>query len=224
MRKAIVLLALLAVGCAPVLDELGREFEEAAQQQRLTAQLKQRQERLQANPPIPRARCFARDGIERTNRLQQGPNLCIVSGLAPAGMGTLQRLRVRVEYRYPEKQPFVWIDDFVAADRVFNEERVAFPENLLMPDSLTGALMAAGIGKMAMRSAFVLLLGELGLPPSLVMSQFPALDRMLDSQGNFKDASNRFSNLGERPYTAFLQFQICSDVCVVSRVLQLETK
>lgn len=211
----LALLVLLVSGCVPVLDELGQEFQQAAQQQR-----------LQANAPIPRAQCFARDGIERINRLQQGPNLCTISALAPRGMGELQRMRVGVQYSYPDRAPVRQVQDFSAADLVFKGERIAFPYGFLLPDSLTGAIVAAavGLGKLAAPAAFNTFLASLGLPPTLPMSQVPAFSNLLDPQGNFKDAQNRFGNLGTRPSEVLLRFQVCSDVCVMSQTLILETR
>lgn len=210
----LVLLVSLVSGCVPVLDELGQEFQQAAQQQH-----------LQANAPIPRAQCFARDGIERINRLQQGPNLCVISALAPRGMGELQRMRVKVQYIYPDRAP-VQNQDFSAADGVFKGERIAFPYGFLLPDSLTGALAAAamGLGKLAAPAAFNAFLTSLGLPPTLSMSQVPAFSGLLDPQGNFKDAQSRFGNLGPRPSVVRLRFQVCSDVCVISQTLTFETR
>lgn len=222
--KKLALLALLVLvsGCVPVLDELGQEFQQAAQQQHLQA----KQQRLQVNAPIPRAQCFARDGVERINRLQQGPNLCTVSALAPSGMGELQRMRVVVQYSYPDRAPVRKPQDFSAADLVFNGERIAFPHGFLLPDSLTGAIVAAalGLGKLAVPAAYNAFLTSMGLPPTFSMSQVPAFSNLLDPQGNFKDAQNRFGNLGTRPSAVLLQFQICSDVCVLSHILTLETR
>lgn len=215
--KKLALLALLVLvsGCVPVLDELGQEFQQAAQQQR-----------LQANAPIPRAQCFARDGVERINRLQQGPNLCTVSALAPSGMGELQRMRVQVRYNYPDRAPVQKGQDFSAADLVFNGERIAFPQDFLLPDSLTGAIVAAafGLGKLAVPAAFNAFLTFMSLPPTFSMSQVPAFSNLLDPQGNFRDAQSRFGNLGTRPSTVKLRFQVCSDVCVLSHILTLETR
>lgn len=217
MRKTLFFgaLMLLVSGCAPVLDELAQEFQQSAKQQQ-----------LQANAPIPRAQCYARDGLERINRLQQGPNLCTITALAPRGMGELQRMRVVVQYSYSNQDPVREVQDYNAADLVFNGDRIAFPYGFLLPDSLTGALVstALGLGKLAAPAAFSAFLTGLGLPPTFSMSQVPAFTTLLDSEGNFRDAQKRFSNLGPRPSTVLLRFQVCSDVCVSSQILTFQTR
>jgi hypothetical protein len=200
--------------CTPILQAVGEASDREA-----------RKQAIERNAPILKAECYARDGLQRVNRLQQGPNLCLFRALAPLELGEIVRLRFGVAKVYNSKsQPVVEIEDFELSDKVFNGSRIALIYPILMPDSLTGSAVAlfTGIGKAVLPRILEAKAQILGIP--LNLTNDPNLQRFFDPSGNFNSANERFNNLGERPLSVQVQIRVCSDVCVTSPVLNMQTR
>lgn len=224
MRFLLVLMLLLAA-CAPAVQRTPEE--EAAYQQQLQAQREKQARllRIQQYGLSLRAECYARDGQLRINRLQQGPNFCLFKALTAPEFGELVRVKIVEEYDFTNKPPITYNDAFEAVDNVWNGNRIAIPQPLLLPDSLTGALLsgAIGISKVAVMSLYEAKAGWLnvvGFDPT----KDPRIAPLLDPQGNLRTMGSKFNNLGTRPYQVRVQIEACSDICMKSSVLVLETR
>lgn len=220
---------LLVVGCAPTVQ---RTPEEQAAFDRQIAEQKVRQERIRkvrAYQMILRAECYSRDNQLRLNRLQQGANLCLIKGLTPDEFGEIERMRVVVQQSFANRQPLIDSEDFLPSDQVWSGNKVGVLRPILMPDSLTGAVVSTALG---LSKGTVTIAGEaafswLKLPPGTFSAavQNSKLAPFLDPEGNLKSAGSRFGNLGTRPNSVSVTVTLCSDIgCYLAETLSLETR
>lgn len=228
----LMILVLVGGGCAPTVQRTPEE--EAAYQQQLAQQREKaaRLQRIQNYPVVLRAECVARDGQVRVNRLQQGPNLCVIKATTHPEFGEIQRMRVVVRFTYADRQPKIEVEDFLPSDKAWSESRISFIQPILMPDSLTGAVVSsltATATTLARTAVTVAQNLRLNVAPGFTVgfaniADDPKLAPFLDAAGNLNLAKSRFGNLGTRPALVQTQLQICSDVCVNSVVLYIETR
>lgn len=225
MKTVLLALLVLIVACAPAVQRTPEE--EAAYQQQLQAQREKqaRIQRIQAAGLYLKAECYARDGQQRVNRLQQGMNLCVLKTLTHPDFGEIQRARVIVQYDYANKQPVSFMDVFGASDEVWNGNRVAVTEQILMPDSVTGVLFSGGVGlsKVGVIAVYESHFGFLNIV-GWDLTRDPRIAPYLDIQGNMKSMNSRLSNLGTRPMMVRARLEVCSDICMQSGVISFETR
>lgn len=152
-------------------------------------------------------------------------NLCVFKALMPQQFGEIQRMRITYQYDYTNRPPQVFTDDFQAEDQAWNGDRVSFVEQILLPDSLTGALFSGGValGKVAVIAAYEAHFGWLSIRGwDLTMDK--RIAPYLDPQGNMQSMNSRFNNLGTRPSGVRAIIEVCSDLCVRSQILSLQTR
>jgi hypothetical protein len=237
MKKIFAIFAFLGLviglgSCTPALqDALANSLNQSSQQAAANKQIQARQDAINRTPPVIGAKCVSRDGQVRLNQLRQGINACFFSALVAPELGVLSRVDAVILLRFSSKPDLRYQESFETRDDAWRGQRLGFIFPLIMPDSLTGAVLAgaSGLTKVAFsqilqaRFDFIFF----GIQ---VSTQLPVLDartaQFFDAEGNFRDSGSRFSNLGERPYQALVQLRACSTdgVCVTSPVTELATR
>lgn len=216
--------------CTPALqDAVANSLNQSSQQAAVNRQLQARQDAIDNNPPVIGVKCAARDGQIRLNQLRQGLNACFFSALISPQLGEIVRMDAVILRRFTTKQDIRYQESYEAQDNAWRGQRIGYILPIVLPDSLTGALVQtlAGAGKVAFSQ---LLQARLEFFGGALAIGLPKLDakaaQYFDPEGNFNDAGNRWSNLGERPYQVLIQLKACAadGVCALSPVTELATR